>query len=171
MSQEVRNGGSNDQAVAANGGPPDAIPPELATIFGFFNEIGIINQLSSALFQKRLPDGVTVAQFSVLNHLIRVQDGQTPLKLATAFQVPKTSMTHSLAELERRGLVEMRRNPDDGRSKRVWLTEAGRTFRDKAIAALGADAARVSPKLDLVAVNAAIPVLAEVRRILDEDRD
>jgi hypothetical protein len=59
--------------------------------FRLFNEIGIIEQLSRARFEARLPQGVTVPHFSVLNHLIRVEDGRTPLELATAFQVPKTT--------------------------------------------------------------------------------
>ena len=150
----------------------DAAPGEtLGAVFAFFNEVGIINQLSTALFEKRLPDGVTVAQFSVLNHLIRVKDGQTPLTLASAFQVPKTTMTHSLAGLEKRGLVEMRPNPEDGRSKRVWLTAAGRSFREAAIAALAGDAARLAPHLDLQAMLDMVPKLAEVRAALDRDRD
>ena len=144
---------------------------DLAIVFQFFNEIGIINQLSSTLFQKRLADGVTVAQFSVLNHLIRVQDGQTPLKLASAFQVPKTSMTHSIASLEKRGLVEIRSNPRDKRSKCVWLTNAGRGFRDKAIADLGDDMQRLAPQIDLEAVISALPTLERVRKVLDADRD
>ena len=143
----------------------------LGALFGFFNEIGIINQLSSALLQKRLPDGVTVAQFSILNHLIRVGDGQTPLAVATAFQVPKTTMTHSLAGLERRGLVEMRANPEDGRSKCVWLTNAGRSFRDRAIGALAADARRLSEALDFAEIDATTPALERVRKALDADRD
>ncbi|MEL6794665.1 MAG: hypothetical protein AAFP78_14490, partial [Pseudomonadota bacterium] len=37
----------------------DQAPAEaLAAVFAFFNEVGIINQLSSALFQKRLPNEV-----------------------------------------------------------------------------------------------------------------
>ena len=152
-------------------GSARAAGESLGALFGFFNEIGIINQLSSALLQKRLPDGVTVAQFSVLNHLIRVGDGQTPLAMATAFQVPKTTMTHSLAGLARRGLVEMRANPSDGRSKCVWLTNAGRSFRDQAIGALAADAGRLSEALDFAEIAATTPTLERVRKALDADRD
>ena len=141
------------------------------TVFALFNEIGIISQLSSTLFQQRLPDGVTVAQFSVLNHLTRVQDGQTPLKLASAFQVPKTSMTHSIAALERRGLVKTKANPDDGRSKRVWLTDAGKTFREKAIAALLPDLKRLAPQIDPDEVVKVLPHLVRIRQVLDEDRN
>ena len=84
--------------------------------FRLFNEIGILAQLSRALLVARLPDGLVLPHFTVINHLIRVKDGQTPLQLARAFQVPKTSMTHTLAGLEKRGLVEMRTNPEDARS-------------------------------------------------------
>jgi hypothetical protein len=37
----------------------------------------------------------------------------------------------------------MKPNPDDGRSKRVWLTDAGRAFREEAIARLAPDIARI----------------------------
>ena len=142
-----------------------------SALFTLFNEIGIINQLSSTLFQQRLPDGVTVAQFSVLNHLTRVQDGQTPLRLASAFQVPKTSMTHSIAELERRGLVKTEANPEDGRSKCVWLTGKGKEFREQAIRALIPDLKRLAPHLGPDEVAELLPHLVRIRKILDEDRN
>ena len=41
------------------------------------------------------------------------------------FRVPKRQTV-----LDREGLIELRPNPQDGRSKLVFLTEAGRRFRD-----------------------------------------
>ena len=146
-------------------------PQDYLRIFGFFNEIGIISQLSRALFEARLPDGVTVAHFSVLNHLVRVEDGRTPLEIARAFQVPKTTMTHTLAGLEARGLVAMKPNPRDGRSKCVWLTDAGRSFRDRAQHDLVADLQPLAAKLDLAEMMAIVPALERVRKVLDENRD
>lgn len=142
----------------------------LGVWFAFFNEVGILHQLSRTLFEARLPDGVTLPHFTVLNHLIRVRDGQTPRALADAFQVPKTSMTHTLAGLEARGLIAMRANPEDGRSKQVWLTEEGRTFRNDAIRLLAADVEKIASTIDTERVGAALPLLAEVRRYLDENR-
>ena len=49
-----------------------------AALFQLFNEIGIIGQLSRAMFEARLPDGLLLTHFTVINHLIRVKDGQTP---------------------------------------------------------------------------------------------
>ena len=149
----------------------DGAEEALAAIFAFFNEVGILNQLATTLFNKRLPDGVTVAHFSVLNHLIRVRDGQTPLALASAFQVPKTTMTHTLSGLEARGLVETRPNPKDGRSKQVWLTPAGRSFRDEAIGLLAGDVAAMASRIDVEAVRRATPALTAVREVLDAARD
>ncbi|MEM7545535.1 MAG: MarR family winged helix-turn-helix transcriptional regulator [Pseudomonadota bacterium] len=139
--------------------------------FAFFTEIGIINQLSRALFEARLPDGVTVPHFTVLNHLMRVRDGQTPQRMAEAFQTPKASLTNTLAGLEARGLIEMRRNPDDGRSKQVWLTETGRAFRDQAIGLLAQDAAELAEQIDLADMKTMLPLLENVRKVMDKARD
>lgn len=151
---------------------PDASPTsDLARYFAFFNEVGILHQLSTAMFDARLPPGFTVSQFAVLNHLIRVKDGRTPLDLARAFQVPKTTMTHSLAVLDRHGLVHMAPNPQDGRSKCVWITEAGRTFRDTAIAALAPDVAEIAARFASARLDEVMPVLTELRQVMDAQRD
>ncbi|MEM6727650.1 MAG: MarR family transcriptional regulator [Pseudomonadota bacterium] len=143
----------------------------IGLFFELFNEIGIIEQLSRAAFEAQLPPGVLVSHFSILNHLIRVEDGRTPLDLARAFQVPKTTMTHTLAGLEKRGWVAMRPNPHDKRSKRVWLTDAGRSFRDEAIASLGSEIAKLMPHIPERDVSAALPFLKSLRETLDRLRD
>ena len=147
--------------------------PEPATDLWFrvFNEVGIIDQLARALFEARLPPGFLVSHFAILNHLVRVRDGRTPLELTRAFQMPKATMTHTLAGLERPGLIEMRRNPEDGRSKRVWITAAGRTFREEAIAGLGPDVERLSAVVPEEILAALAPGLEALRRALDADRD
>lgn len=102
-------------------------------VFGFFTEIGIINQLSTAMFAKSLPDGVHPSHFSILNHLARMGDGKTPMRIASAMQVTKNTMTHSLKVLQDRGYIDVQPDPEDGRGKRVYLTETGRAFREQAI--------------------------------------
>lgn len=148
--------------------PPDRPPGEL---FAVFNEIAIIEQLARALFEARLPPGVTAPHFAVVSHLVRVADGRTPLELARAFQVPKTSMTNTLAGLERRGLVEMRPNPEDGRSKRVWLTGRGRAFREEAIGALAPVLSAMAGELGAARLSGLVPELARIRVWLDRNRD
>lgn len=141
-----------------------------AALFAVFNEIGIVAQLSRTLFEARLPDGVLVSHWAVLNSLERVRDGRTLIELAHAFEVPKTTMSHSVAALERRGWVTLRPNPRDGRSKTVWLTEAGRTFRAEAVARLSGDLAQIGAALPEGAAEGMLPGLARLRAVLDARR-
>jgi DNA-binding MarR family transcriptional regulator len=147
------------------------MPETTGLFFSLFNEMGIIEQLARAQLEARLPEGLITPHFTVLNHLVRVQDGRTPLDLARAFQVPKTSMTHTLAGLEALGLVEMRPNPEDKRSKQVWLTEAGRNLREGTIAALIPEFADLAREFPAERVAAMLPALIELRQIMDARRD
>lgn len=142
-----------------------------ALYFQFFNEVGILSQLGRALMDQRLPDGFIVAHFSVLNHLIRRGDGVTPLDLARAFQVPKTTMTHTLSGLSKAGLIVFSPNPLDGRSKCVWITEAGYRFRDEAIAALNPDIDQLATSVSQDEIAELVPKLTRIREILDAARD
>ncbi|MGI9463257.1 MAG: MarR family winged helix-turn-helix transcriptional regulator [Aestuariivirgaceae bacterium] len=139
--------------------------------FQFFTEVGIIQQLAGNMFNRRLPDGLHVSHFSVLNHMIRLGDDKTPLALADAFQVSKGTMTHTVATLERRGLVEVRPNTADGRSKLVFLTEAGRAFHSSAMESLTPMLDLLEREIDIDKMLKVLPVLEEVRRFLDDRRD
>ncbi|MFL4472185.1 MarR family winged helix-turn-helix transcriptional regulator [Tateyamaria armeniaca] len=145
--------------------------PNPAVFFEVFNEIGIIEQLSRAVLEARLPHGLIAPHFTVLNHLVRVRDGQTPVHMARAFQVPKTSMTHTLKGLEAHGLVQLRPNEEDGRSKRVWLTDAGRALRAETIAVLGLEFAQMAKDFDVERLLAITPVLRDLRIMMDAARD
>jgi DNA-binding MarR family transcriptional regulator len=138
--------------------------------FRLFNEIGIIGQLSRSNLDACLPDGLIEPHFAVLNHLIRVSDGRTPLELARAFQVPKTTMTHTLAGLQKHGFVEIRPNPADKRSKQVWLLDAGRALRDDTIAALAPRFSSLAQEFPPEKIAAILPVLEELRIFLDNNR-
>jgi DNA-binding MarR family transcriptional regulator len=139
-------------------------------MFDVLNEIGIISQLSRALLESRLQDGLTQQHFGVLNHMVRLGDGCTPLGLARAFQVPKTSMSHTLAGLEKRGLITMAPNPDDGRGKLIYLTNAGRDLRNSSISTIAPDVMAMIPQFGRDDANAALPLLRKLRVLLDEAR-
>ena len=140
-------------------------------IFELFNEIGIIEQLSRTRLEAHLPDGLIAPHFTVLNRLIRVRDGATPLEMARAFQTPKTTLTHTLKGLEARGLIEMRKNPVDGRSKTVWITPAGRALREATIAGLVPEFGEMLSDFDTERLIDIRPVLTELRKLLDASRD
>jgi DNA-binding MarR family transcriptional regulator len=141
-------------------------------IFQFFNEIGILEQLSGTLFDSVLPQGMTRAQFSILNHFVRLEPGtKSPAALAAAFQVTRPTMTSTLGRLERAGLVRIDQDPNDGRAKLVSITEAGRAMRETCIAAI----APLIPQLQRVAsdtdISALLPELKRIRKALDEARN
>ncbi len=140
-------------------------------LFQFFTEVGIIQQLATTMLNRRLPDGLHVSHFSVLNHMIRLGDGKTPLALANAFQVTKGTMTHTISTLEQRGFVSVAPNAADGRSKLVFLTEAGREFHHAAIESLSPMLDALAREMDVGKLIEALPILEEVRQILDEKRD
>ncbi|MEM1264618.1 MAG: MarR family transcriptional regulator [Pseudomonadota bacterium] len=134
-------------------------------------EIGIISQLARAHIDGLLPDGISNPHFAVLSHLVRLGGAHAPLTLARAFQVPKPTMTNTLAGLEKRGLIEMAPNPEDGRSKLVSLTAAGAAVHAQAIADLGPDLKRLDDAIGADQIAAILPHLADIRRHLDAARD
>lgn len=144
---------------------------DLTPFLALFYEVGIINQISTAFLETRLPSGMLVSHFGVISHLIRVDDGATPLQLARAFQVAKTTMTHTLAGLEKNGYVDIRPNPDDKRSKQVWLLPAGQQFRDEALVKMMPFLAELGKRFSSKRVASMLPDLAEFRAEIDRLRD
>ncbi len=139
-------------------------------LFEFFNEIGIINQLSSTRFERVLPDGLTLSQFSVLNNFARLGGTRTPAQLANAFQVTKGAMTNTLKKLAARGCIELQPDPADGRSKIVAVTPAGLKLRETAIKAALDELSDIGAQVDTKWVAQVLPKLREVRSALDEAR-
>lgn len=142
-----------------------------AQVFGFFNEIGIVSQLASALFSRLIPLGLHLSHFIVLNHLARLGDGRTPLQIANALQVTKATMTHTLTVLGRHGFIAIEPHPSDKRSKLVRLTSEGRAFREDAITKLAPAFQFVTENIAIEDLLAVLPVLQKVRKLLDAERD
>ncbi len=145
-------------------------PADLA-VFAFFTEVGIIDQLARTAFTRQLPDGLQMAHFALLNHMVRLGDGWTPVRLAKAFQLTKGAITNSVSRLEARGLIRTEADPGDGRSKRVFITEAGRGAWRDCVAALTPELARIRGELGPEVFEQALPALQSVRAWLDADRD
>lgn len=140
--------------------------------FKVFNEIGIINQLTSAAFAAVLPKGMTIAQFTVLNHFARLgHEQRSPAQLASAFQITRPTMTSTLARLDKAGLVAIKPDPGDGRSKLVSVTAAGEKMRDLCLQRLAGPMADAVSVLSSETLEALLPLLQDVRAKLDRLRD
>jgi DNA-binding MarR family transcriptional regulator len=68
--------------------------------------------------------------------LLAGSDAMVPSEIAAALDVPRSSVTRRIQELQRAGKVEIEPSASDGRSYRVRLTGAGRAELD-ALAAKG----------------------------------
>lgn len=140
-------------------------------VFSFFNEIGIINQLASNLFERELPAGLTLSQFSVLNNFVRLGGTRSPAQLASAFQVSRGAMTNTISRLEDKGCVAVSASKADGRKKEIRITSKGRALRNKSIKATAKLQQRLAADLNLEELAAMLPELRKLRVYLDEHRN
>lgn len=146
-------------------------PEDLSDLFfQLFLEIGIIDQLASTAFEGVLPFGLTRAQFSVLNHFMRLGDRKTPAELASAFQVTRGTMTSTLQKLEKKGFVEITPDETDGRSKRILMTSAGREAHRTALITAAPALIQISQALSADDVDRILPTLQKLRLWLDSNR-
>ena len=140
-------------------------PPAFAAL----TEISIIAHLADNAFARLLPDGLTTAQFAVLNHLLRLRVQQTISELASALQVSQPTMSSTVRRLEDKGLIALVPDPDDRRIRRVAVTPAGRAIRNRSVLALD------GAKADLGALKPAewkvlLPLLHKLRVAMDAAR-
>ncbi len=140
--------------------------------FEVFNEIGIIDQLAGAMLASVMPTGMTQAQFTVLNHFVRLNViEKSPADLANAFQLTRPTMTSTLSRMERAGLVTIRPDPADGRAKLVSLTSEGRAMRETCISALLPLLPLINSVVSNAELSALLPALRKIRIKLDALRD
>ena len=142
-----------------------------SVIFQLFNEIGIINQLSTARFARNLAPDLNPSEFGVLNHFVRMGDGKSPTYLAKAFQMTKPSMTAILRNLERKGFVDVVGSEEDKRRKFVSITKAGREARATGVRAMAPFAETLIETQDVAQLAKILPTLQALREFLDAERN
>lgn len=142
------------------------------TAFVFINEVAIIEHLSRTAAERALPEGLSLAGFTVLNHMIRLgHERRAPAQIANAVQVTKGAMTGTLKRLEAEGWISVTADPDDGRGKVVTLTPEGRAIRETALLVLAPQFEPVLRAVSEEELRQAIPILQKVRAALDAARD
>jgi DNA-binding MarR family transcriptional regulator len=78
------------------------------------------------------PLGLTNGQFSLLMSLNRPEPAAMRA-VASALAMDRTTLTAALKPLQRRGLVESRPHPKDGRSRLLTLTRKGQSLLMRAV--------------------------------------
>jgi len=137
--------------------------------FAVFTEIAIIAHLADTAFARLLPDGLTTAQFGVLNHLLRLGRQETIGELASALQVSQPTMSSTVRKLEAKRLVRLEPDPDDRRIRRVHVTPAGAAIRARSVGALRGARAQLG-LLTPAEWTALRPLLHKLRVALDAAR-
>lgn len=74
------------------------------------------------------PLGITYEQFRVLNSLCE-KEMVTQTEMASRVQMDKTSLARMLSRMEAADLIDRRRDPQDSRLKRIYLTAKGRRLQ------------------------------------------
>lgn len=97
--------------------PPDASPGYL---------VNHLARIFAAALQARIkPMGLSTGVFPVMLHLWQ-KDGLTQRDLVELVGVEQATMANTLSRMERDGLITRRADAEDGRVRRIWLTEQGR---------------------------------------------
>ncbi len=144
----------------------------LRIAFQALSEIAIIGHLADTALAQALPEELSVAGFGVLNHFVRLGvEGESPSKLARAFQVTKGAMTYTLQQLEALGYLRIAADPADARAKIVRLTAKGRRARDKGAASVRPGMVQLLDVIGAEEFARALPFLVKLREVLDAARD
>ncbi len=86
---------------------------------------------ASRRFAERIAEvDLSPSLFRILN-LIDAVEGRSQQAIGEATQVPPSRMVALVDELEQRGLVERRPDPDDRRIRALYLTRKGRSALDR----------------------------------------
>jgi len=105
--------------------------------------------------------GLSFAEVRLLVPLRATQTGRRPTELAHELHLSASGVTRALLPLERRGIVERRRDPGDARASLAVLTPAGRELLDEALEAAGERATGLLRRLT-------VGQQKQLQRLLDE---
>lgn len=95
----------------------------------------IANKLSrSATTQYQRKFGVNVTEWRIMS-LLAIEPGIAATRICHVIGFDKGPVSRTLSLLQRRGLIGIRSDPDDGRSHSIALTAKGMSIHDKVIIA------------------------------------
>lgn len=152
--------GSEFRAALANG-KAASLGHRLVRAARLFNEVALAEFRRDPRFSFARPSHLTV-----MPHLDL--DGTRLGELARRMGVSKQAAGQLVDELERRGIVERRPDPDDGRAKRVSFTDLGRDALLSGLGALSRAEAELTQEMDPTAVAALSDALERITSILED---
>ncbi|WP_425410489.1 MarR family winged helix-turn-helix transcriptional regulator [Hyphococcus sp.] len=139
-------------------------------LFKALTEIAIIANLAEHAFARTMPGKLTVAQFGVLNHLLRLGAMETVGELASAFQVAQPTMSSTVKKLLEKKYVDIVPDTEDRRVKRVRVTSKGKAMREAAVQAIAPQIASLKAALPGMDWEGLLSSLLRLRTCLDGAR-
>lgn len=139
-------------------------------VFMFFRIVNIIEHLSRNRAERAMSDGMKMSHFGVLSYLAGSNELSTPARLASIFQVTRPTMTNTLQKLEKRNFIQVRADPEDGRSKTVSITDKGREAHGRALEAIAPLFADIVDDLGENIFEQLLPDMNRIKQYLDEHR-
>ncbi|MCI5044359.1 MAG: MarR family transcriptional regulator [Aquisalinus sp.] len=131
----------------------------------------MIAHMASVEFERLLPDGMTEAQFGVLNRLLRLDTVETISELADAFQVTQPTMSSTVKRLEEKGYIRFLADATDRRTKQVAVTAAGTDCRNEVVKMLEPHYAGLANDASRLSVANILPELQIIRGYLEKRKD
>ncbi len=129
-----------DDGTAAIG---DDAPAKEATLPGWTIDrldyptfrVGLVAKIMDRLTIRQLleMDGLTYAEWRVLARIAAMKDGGTAAQVVELAWVDNAEVSRAIASLERKGLLERRKNPSDRRTSILMLTASGRACYDETL--------------------------------------
>jgi len=110
--------------------------------------------------------GLTDATWQPLLYLGRLGDGVRQTDLAAALMIENPSLVRLIDVLEKAGLVERLEDPEDRRSKRLWMTPAGRETFAKVAAVHASLAEAVTKEVAQAELDLCYSVLDRILRAI-----
>lgn len=104
----------------------DRYVPALITFIG-----NKLSRSATALYQQSF--GINVTEWRILS-LLAIEPGIPAARICQVIGFDKGPVSRTLALMQKRGLVTIATDPDDGRSHSISLTPRGRTTHDQVIA-------------------------------------
>ncbi len=105
--------------------------------------------------------GLSFAELRLLVPLREADGGRRPTELAHELHLTASGVTRALLPLERRGIIERRRDSNDARASLAVLTRAGRELLDEALEEAGERASRLLRRINVGQTK-------QLQRLLDE---
>lgn len=110
--------------------------------------------------------GATPGEFSLLT-LVEANPGINQISLVRVYRLDKSTLSHSIKRLIRRGLIRRTRDPDDGRYYGLWLTRSGRALLKRVTVWVEAQESRMAAALDPAEREALLRLLQKVAHAFD----